>query len=323
MDQPEDVLGTLARIELDLIDVAPQIRKTFHEKDTLLLAESMKASGQTEPVGVRPMPNGRYKLIKGERRVTAARDLGWTHIKAVVLDVDDERAWVEQYLENMFRVDVSPIEQAAAFKDYIEREQIDPAKLARKIGLGETTVRDRLQLLNLPLEIQHLITAGELAAAYGEQMGKLDPDQQWDAWDYLQSTPNPHLPTFREYCRHLKKKRDEARKQGLMPGLDSLFSSVGQALAGEGTDSVPAKHGKSVNIPRREDLPPMVGAPSTGIALEHYIKKLLDSEDADQVKAAEIIGTVYHELRRLNLIRTSRKSMAEIPEDGDKEATRR
>lgn len=136
-------------IDLDKITPAlDQPRKTFDQGTLLELAMSIRERGVLEPIVVRPMADGRYEIVMGERRWRASQMAGLTQIPAVVRELSDEDASTDALLENFQREDLNPVERARAIQkllDFLSWE-----KCLKTLGVADSTMRRYLDLLDLP-----------------------------------------------------------------------------------------------------------------------------------------------------------------------------
>jgi ParB family chromosome partitioning protein len=177
---PANASSTGAPLDLavDLIDRNPfQTRSQFDEASLQELATSIAATGVVQPILVRPIADGRYQLIAGERRLMASRKAGKATIPAVVRPASDEQAMEMTIIENLQRADLNPMEQARAF-DRLGREfQMTQEQMARRTGKDRASVANFLRLLRLPTEIQGKVEAGELSFGHARTLLALEsPD---------------------------------------------------------------------------------------------------------------------------------------------------
>ncbi|GAB4460792.1 MAG: hypothetical protein OHK0029_25240 [Armatimonadaceae bacterium] len=132
-----------------------QPRKTFYQESLEELAASIKERGVLQPIVVRPLhgeEEGFFQIVMGERRYRASRLAGMTHIPAVIKELSDEEASTDALLENYQREDMNPIEKARAVQGLLQFMSYE--KVAKTLGVSETTIRRMLELLELPIEIQ-------------------------------------------------------------------------------------------------------------------------------------------------------------------------
>jgi ParB family chromosome partitioning protein len=151
----DPVEGELREIELGKIESNPfQTRKQIKEADLAELAASIKANGVLEPIIVRPLRDGRFQLIAGERRTQAAARAGRQTIPAIVREVSDQTAMEMTIIENLQREDLGPMEQARAF-DRLSREfGLTQEQMSVRTGKERSTISNYLRLLKLPFDVQ-------------------------------------------------------------------------------------------------------------------------------------------------------------------------
>jgi ParB family chromosome partitioning protein len=130
------------------------------------LAASISEMGVLQPVLVRPMDDGRYELIAGERRWRAAKRAGLTTMPAIVRTVDEVTSVEQALVENLHRADLNPLEEAAAFQQLIEDFALTHDDVATRVGKSRAAVTNTLRLLQLPPSIQRMIADGELSAGH-------------------------------------------------------------------------------------------------------------------------------------------------------------
>ena len=170
--------GTPLELAVDLIDRNPyQTRSHFDENALEELAASVAATGVVQPILVRPLAEGRYQLIAGERRLLASRKAGKSVIPAIVRQVSDAQAMEMTIVENLQRADLNPMEQARAFDRLGIECMLTQEQIAKRTGKDRTTVANFLRLLRLPPEIQGKVEAGELTFGHARTLLALEsPD---------------------------------------------------------------------------------------------------------------------------------------------------
>jgi len=173
--QAEAESGRPLEIALADIERNPfQTRVQFDDKLLTELAESIKANGVIQPVLVRPLPNGRYQLIAGERRWLASQKAGKSTIPAILRQVSDEQAMEITIVENLQRADLNPIEQARAF-DRLGREfGMTQEQMAHRTGKDRASVANYLRLLKLPESIQSKVASGALSYSHARVLLSLE-----------------------------------------------------------------------------------------------------------------------------------------------------
>jgi ParB family transcriptional regulator, chromosome partitioning protein len=167
--------GKPLELAVEVVDRNPfQTRTRFDETQLAELAQSIAASGVVQPIVVRTLPNGRYQLIAGERRLLASKKAGKTHIPAIVRQVSDEQAMEMTIVENLQRADLNPMEQARAYQRLSQEFKMTQEQMAVRTGSQRATVANFLRLLRLPEGIQGKVEAGELSFGHARTLLALD-----------------------------------------------------------------------------------------------------------------------------------------------------
>ena len=153
---------TVSMVSPDLFDAfAHQARKIFHDHELGTLLDSIRDKGIKTPLTARrSLTNARrFELVAGERRLRAAKQLGLTEVPVFIRELTDAEAEEESLIENMARVNLTPVEEANAFKRMLELANDAGEKLytitslAKKIGRGEADIRAGLKILNAPMSL--------------------------------------------------------------------------------------------------------------------------------------------------------------------------
>jgi ParB family chromosome partitioning protein len=165
-----------ANVMLDDIDANPQQpRKHFHDEGIAGLAASIKEVGVLQPVVLSAMVDGRYELIAGERRCRAARLAGLVEVPAIVrAQIGAESSLTEALIENVQREDLSPLEEAAAYRQLIDDFGLTHEAVAAGVGKSRSAVTNTLRLLQLPPAIQGMVERRELSAGHARALLALD-----------------------------------------------------------------------------------------------------------------------------------------------------
>lgn len=162
---------SIFEIEIDAISANPrQPRATFDEGELALLSESLRTHGMIQPVVVRQEPDGRYTLIAGERRWRAAARAGLARIPAVVMDVTLQQQLEMALVENVVRSDLSPLEEALAYRQLIEEFGLTQAEVAARVGRSRVSVTNTLRLLSLPDRIKEALETGEISEGHARAL---------------------------------------------------------------------------------------------------------------------------------------------------------
>lgn len=173
LDNTMDDVGSVSNVTLKLSDIEPnkeQPRKTFDEKALQELANSIERNGVLQPLLVRPMADGSYQLVAGERRWRASRMAGLTEVPVVIKEMSDEQAMEIALIENLQREDLNPIEEAEGLQLLIERYNLTQEEAAARVGRSRPAIANALRLLNLPEKVRTLAKEGKISAGHARAL---------------------------------------------------------------------------------------------------------------------------------------------------------
>ena len=142
------------------------------------LAESIKAQGVMQPILVRPLAQGRYEMIAGERRWRAAQMAGLTHVPALVRQVPDESALAMALIENIQREDLNPLEEATGIQRLIVEFKMTHQNAAEAVGRSRSGVTNLLRLINLAAPVQQLLLQGKIDMGHARALLGLSAAKQ-------------------------------------------------------------------------------------------------------------------------------------------------
>ncbi len=158
----------LRRLPIGMIrPSARQPRTRFDPAAISALAASITEAGLVQPLIVRPLADGRYELIAGERRLRAAREAGLEAVPAIVRDEDEARRLELALIENVAREDLNPVDEARACATLVEDLGLSKEELARRLGRSRSAISNLIRLLDLPEEALELIASGRLSEGHG------------------------------------------------------------------------------------------------------------------------------------------------------------
>ncbi|CAK9032998.1 Stage 0 sporulation protein J, partial [Durusdinium trenchii] len=167
--------------EILINDIRPnsfQPRIKFDDRHLAELAASIKLAGLMQPIVVRPVDGGKFELIAGERRWRACRMAGLATVPAIVREADDRNSAELALIENVQRTDLNPIERANAFRALMGKFSMTQSDVADRVGLDRSSVANLLRLLELPEDIQNMISDGVLSAGHGKMLASVGDDSQ-------------------------------------------------------------------------------------------------------------------------------------------------
>jgi ParB family chromosome partitioning protein len=163
--------GELLELPVMLIKPNPSQPRTTFDPDALTaLSASIEASGVVQPLLVRPLADGSYELVAGERRWRAAQQAGLEKVPAVVRDQAEPERLQAALIENMVREDLNPVEEAKACAALVEDLGLTKEELARRVGRSRPAVSNLIRLLELPDEALDMLQSGELSEGHGRAL---------------------------------------------------------------------------------------------------------------------------------------------------------
>ncbi len=172
-------LGTLP---VDLIQRGRYQPRRDFDPDTLReLADSIAAQGVVQPIVVRPVGQGRYEIIAGERRWRASQQAGLSEIPVVIRDVSDQTAMAMGLIENIQREDLNPLEEATALHRLLHEFELTHQQIAQAVGKSRTTVTNLLRLLELNEDVKRLVETKKIEMGHARALLGLQAQAQADA----------------------------------------------------------------------------------------------------------------------------------------------
>lgn len=163
-------------VEIPIKDIRSnphQPREYFDEESLRELADSIKDHGIIEPIIVKKSIKG-YDLVAGERRTKAANIAGLETIPAIIRDFTDQQMMEIALIENIQREDLSPIEEAQAYKNYIDATGLTQEEVANKFGKSRSYITNLLGLLSLPKYVQKEVINGTISMSHARVLSKID-----------------------------------------------------------------------------------------------------------------------------------------------------
>ncbi len=179
----QEIVSTTPDADIKMIPI-DEIRSNpyqprIHFDDTALqeLADSIKEHGVFEPIIVKKSIKG-YELVAGERRTKASKLAGLDSIPAIVKDFDDQAMMEIALLENIQRENLSPIEEAQAYKNFMIKMQMTQDEIAKRFGKSRSHITNLLGLLSLPQDVQNDVINGNISMSHARVLSKLESDEQ-------------------------------------------------------------------------------------------------------------------------------------------------
>ncbi|MDP2942207.1 MAG: ParB/RepB/Spo0J family partition protein [Candidatus Omnitrophota bacterium] len=179
---PDDVAikpGERGTVQIKTDEISPgrfQPREMFDPDKLKELILSVKEKGVLQPVIVRPKGNG-YELIAGERRLRAAKELGFSQVPAIIMDVKDGEALEIALVENLQRDDLNPMEEAKAYQRLADEFSLTQEDISAKVGRDRASISNTLRLLKLPEKIKEEIYQGRISMGHAKAILMLESER--------------------------------------------------------------------------------------------------------------------------------------------------
>jgi len=247
----------ITEIKVDKIKVNPfQPRQEFNQAEIEELAQSIKNFGLIQAITVRESEDN-YQLIAGERRLRAARFLNKEDIPAVVKAFNDQQMAEIALIENLQRKDLNFLEEAQAYQRLLDEFDLTQKELAARVSKSQSTIANKLRLLNLPVQIREKLMAADLSERHGRALLKLETAQE--QMTVLEKISKKEL-NVRESEKLIKKQQQPSKKKKKIKHISDdlrLFANSLEKRISEISDS-----GINVEFERSDDQN----------SIEYYIK---------------------------------------------------
>jgi ParB family chromosome partitioning protein len=258
-EEAEEAAAALPANDLavGLVDPNPwQPRTVVGDADLAELADSLREHGLVQPIVVRARGD-RYQLIAGQRRLAAARKLGWERVPARVLEVDDRQMAEIAIVENLQRRDLDALEKAASFKQYLATWGCTQEELAKRLSIDRSHVANLIRLLELPEAVQRKLREGKLSMGHARALLPLgDEAEQIRLAD-------------RVAAEGLSVRAVETEIQELLRQEDAEADFDGEEFA------PPPAGGEAAPAPKRKPGRPATRRPSQVAAVEAQLRRAL------------------------------------------------
>ena len=187
-----------------------QPRLTFDENALKDLASSIKEHGIIQPLVLRKLSNDKYEIIAGERRYKASQIAGLNKVPAIIADLDDNTSAEVALVENLQRRNLSAIEEAKSYKKLLDRGYLTQEQLAKRLGISQSSVANKVRLLNLPEEVQDALMSEKISERHARSLLSLSNPQ--DQIDMLNKIIENRL-TVRQLDNEIKKLNEPAPEE--------------------------------------------------------------------------------------------------------------
>ncbi len=238
----ENTVEAKPSTELRLSQIVPnreQPRKKFADDALRELSESIKEHGVIQPLLVRPLDDGSYQIVAGERRWRASRLAGLEKVPVVIKQLEDAEVQAIALIENLQREDLNPIEEALGYKMLMESYGLTQEQVALKIGKSRSAVANALRLLGLSKEEQDALVAGEITSGHARALLAIN-DEEIRKEAFLLAKNGASVREIERISRHQKPgitvKKPNIKNKIYVETESALASQIGRKvkIAGNG-----------------------------------------------------------------------------------------
>ena len=239
---PEESTETSEQLPISELQPNPfQPRQALDRKALEGLISSIRENGLLQPVVVRPIKDGGWEVVAGERRFRAVQELGWTSVPVVVREVDDRTMLVLALIENLQREDLNPLDEARAYRRLVDEFGLTQSQVAERVGRDRSTVANTMRLLGLPDAVHKLVIAGSISAGHARALLGLDDEARVIE---LANAAAKNGLSVREVEQRVRQRRDTAKP--MKPGAKT--SGTSSAYAARAEQALSRALGTSVRV---------------------------------------------------------------------------
>lgn len=216
--------------KLPINEIVPnkdQPRKTFDQGALQELADSISQHGVLQPLLVRPLPEGGYQLVAGERRWRASKMAGLKEVPVVIKELSDIETMEIAIIENLQREDLNPIEEAEGLQALIDRCGFTQEDVAVSVGKSRSAIANSLRLLKLPQEVRDMTRNGEITAGHARALLAFDNEAM--IYEAAQNIIKNNL-SVREVERLVKMTEKPSKTRTSSRRRDSFYDEVELSL---------------------------------------------------------------------------------------------
>ncbi len=231
-------------ITIDINKIYPneeQPRRVFDNDKIHILSESIKNYGVLQPIVLKPDDSGKYMIIAGERRYRASKLAGKEEIPAVIKDIPMKDIMEIALIENLQREDLSPIEEAIAYRSLINHYSVTQEEISEAVGKSRPHITNTLRLLNLGEKVIGMIDSGEITAGHGKALLRVsDQELQLQLAQKIveeglsvRATEEIVRKLFEENTKDIKKKEKDIFIVDIEDKLTNVFGTKVNILKGK------------------------------------------------------------------------------------------
>ena len=224
-----DVTAAISMVDISDIEANPfQPRKEFDDTALQELAQSIREQGVITPITVRRMPDGKYQLIAGERRLRASQIAGLTQLPAYIRIATDGQMMEMALVENIQRENLNAMEIALSYNALIEECQLTHEQLSQRVGKDRSTITNYLRLLNLPAETQLALSSGQISMAHARALINVEDPERHLA--ILHDIVNRHLSVHQTEQMVKANRQPDKPRAAVKPELPNAYCAAQSQL---------------------------------------------------------------------------------------------
>ena len=224
-----DVTAAISMVDISDIEANPfQPRKEFDDTALQELAPSIREQGVITPITVRRMPDGKYQLIAGERRLRASQIAGLTQLPAYIRIATDGQMMEMALVENIQRENLNAMEIALSYNALIEECQLTHEQLSQRVGKDRSTITNYLRLLNLPAETQLALSSGQISMAHARALVNVEDPERHLA--ILHDIVNRHLSVHQTEQMVKANRQPDKPRAAVKPELPNAYCAAQSQL---------------------------------------------------------------------------------------------
>ncbi len=230
-------------LNIPIEDIIPnrfQPRLSFDENGLKELASSIKEHGIIQPLVLRRLSD-KYEIVAGERRYKAAKMAGLTSVPAIITEMDDKKSAEVAIVENVQRRDLSSIEEAKSYKALLDKGYLTQEELAKKMGLSQSAISNKLRLLSLAPSVQEALVNGKISERHARSLLVLDDLKEQEEW--LEKLINERL-TVKELDKRLAEIKKN-KEEDIIP-IEEVVPKVKEEIPNQNEEVIFAKKNKGI-----------------------------------------------------------------------------
>lgn len=247
-----DIGGDEGAVTLRISEIEPnkaQPRKTFDNEALKQLADSIKEHGVLQPLLVKSMPAGNYKIIAGERRWRAAKMAGLSEVPVLIRDdLSEEQAAQIALIENLQRENLNPVEEALGYKELIDEYSMTQEQLAKAIGKARSSIANSLGLLALPEEVKKLLADGKISTGHCKVLKSLKEEENIVQAAKLAAKENMSVRELENYVKTFANMLADGKKKKQIKQKTPYYTEIEASLSDILETKVRINEGKKTNI---------------------------------------------------------------------------